>query len=241
MKKFKYGLSVLVFAFLYNIGYAQKNDIIKSTKLYDELIAKKQSYNPLVLDLVKRNTKQPTLDYSSSVRYAEFYQIENSRNIKSIADAPYTIEIDVSFQGKTYSCVFQRNYLKSQNYKLTTAKKITPKKLEAIFYRGIVEGQTTSWATLSYIDGFYKILIAHQKGNIEVNHIENGTYAIYDSKDQVIIPEFICAYVDKAVKDENASTSRIGSDCLELYIECDFQSYLDNSSSVANKRHGRCL
>lgn len=233
MKKFKYGFGLFLLVFLFNTGNAQKSDIRKSSNLYDNIISNRSSFEPLSLQLLK-STKKQAIDYSTSVRYAEFCQFANSSINKSISDAPHFIELEVPFRGKSYSCVFERNYIKSQDYKLSTSVKSSHKALDAIFYKGIVEGQTTSWATLSYINGHYKILIAHRHGNIEVNHVQDDLYAIYDSKDQNIIPEFICEYVDKAVKEENTSTNRIGSDCLELYIECDFQSYQDNSSSVAN-------
>ncbi len=234
MKKFKYGISLLVFVFLFNIANAQKSDLRKHSRHYDDIIAIKSSFNPLSLNLKKGDLVAFASKMSFTVKYAEYYQFENLSTEKSISNAPHLIELKIPFNGKTYNCIFKRNFLKSPDYKLTTSKTQISDPTNSLFYSGIVEGQPTSWATLAYIDGQYKILVAHNKGNLEVNHIKGGTYAIYDSKDQKFTPEFACEYVDKAVKENNASTVRVGSDCLELYIECDFQSYLDNGSSVAS-------
>ena len=234
MKKFKYGISLLAFVFLFNFGNAQKSELRLNSALYDEIAAIQSSYNPLTLSLVQTNNSASKIKSASFVNYAEFYQFENLSRNKSIANAPHLLEMTIPFEGKNYNCVFKRNFLTTSDYKLTTSKPEIPSAKKPLFYQGIIEGQPQSWATLAYIDGHYRILVAHDKGNIEVNHVEGDTYAIYKSEDQKIAPEFACEYVDKAVKDNNSSNVRLGSDCLELYIECDFQSYTDNGSSVAN-------
>jgi hypothetical protein len=233
MNKFKYGISILFFALLFNYGNAQKNNIRENSKHYDDIITLKSSFRPLTLNLVKVEDAFKT-EKSLAVAYAEYYQFETHSQKASISTAPHLIEMDIPYNGILYHCIFERNYLKSNNYKLTTSKETIPNSGKSLFYKGIVEGQPNSWATLAFVNGQYKILVAHRKGNLEVNHVKDGTYAIYDSKDQIFTPEFVCQYVDKAIKSPKASTGRVGSDCLELYIECDFQSYLDNGSSVAN-------
>ena len=234
MTKFKYGFSLLVFILLLNIGYGQKSNIVNNSRLYNEVVASKSSFEPVTLNFTEANIGSKSQDYALSVKYAEFYKIENLESGKAINNAPHLLEVQIPFDGKKYNCIFQRNHLKSSDYKISTSTPSKTNDQNSLYYKGIIEGQGSSWATLSYIDGHYRILIAHKNGNIEVNHVADHTYAIYNSKDQKIIPEFVCEYVDKAIKQEELSTNRIGSDCLELYIECDFQSYTDNGSSVAN-------
>ena len=234
MEKFTYGLSTLFLVFALNVGTAQKSDFPPKSNLYEEIEHIRSSFTPLSLNLEKSESPKSVASYQSEVKYAEFYQFENLSSKSTIQDAPQIIELSVPFSGKEYNCVFKRNYLKSGDYKLSTSSGLHNSFSEAFYYQGIVEGQTNSWATLAYIDGQYRVLIAHNKGNLEINHVAEDVYSIYDSKDQVHIPEFACEYVDKAIVRSNQSTTRVGSDCLELYIECDFQSYQDNGSSVAN-------
>lgn len=233
MNKFKYGLGLLFLTLLFNTVNAQKAESPKSTKLYDEIIAEQSSHQALNLDLIEVASKKEKHKSSDFLHYSEFYKIEHTSRNQSIAQTPHIIKLDIPFGGKSYRCIFRRNHLKSASYELRTSKPVISTGVEAIFYQGIVEGQHQSWATLAYINGEYRILIAHEEGNIEVNHVKDEVYAVYSSKDQKITPEFACAYVDKAIK-KSQSTTRVGSDCLELYIECDFQSYQDNGSSVAN-------
>jgi len=234
MQILKYGIGVLILSFLcLNTSIAQKEVKRSFSKLYNEIISEKSSFTAFNLKL--KTVPQPlTLSYATSLKYAEFYQFENLMEQRSISDAPNIIEIEVPFRGKIYSCIFKRNHLKSANYKLSTSKTSKESKQKSIYYKGIVVGQPRSWATLAYVNDTYKILIAHENGNIEVNHIGDSIYAIYDSRDQQIIPDFACEYVDRSIKNTPATSTRVGSDCLELYIECDFQSYVDNGSSVAN-------
>lgn len=234
MKKSHYLSSLLLIVMCINIGSAQKNKLNEYSKLYREIISKKSSYDAHSLNLEPIQKTNSNFNFDKSVDYAEFYKFENlkSRNQKSAP--PYFVEIAVPFKGNTYNCLFERNYVKSSSYSLRTSEKQKNQPIETQFYKGIVEGQPNSWATLAIIDGTYRILIAHDKGNIEVNQVSKDIYAAYDSKDQKVIPEFICEYVDKSIDKEPESSVRIGSDCLELYIECDFQSYLDNGSSVNN-------
>ncbi|MEM9546648.1 MAG: M12 family metallo-peptidase [Bacteroidota bacterium] len=239
MKKFKYGLGLLFIVFMFQTANAHKGEHQlarkpqKSTPLYKEINTIKSSYDPLRLFLKQSN--QNTIGYNSKayLNYAEFYQIENRSQQRSISQAPHLIEMTIPFEGKMYDCIFRRNHLKSSDYQLTTSKPIVSTPSDAIFYQGIVEGQPSSWATLAYIDGKYRILLAHKNGNLEVNHVEGNTYAIYNSKDQKFIPDYIHEHDETAAK-KKESNVRIGSDCLELYIECDFQSYQDNGSSVSN-------
>lgn len=213
---------------------AQKKESAEYSELYKEIISKRSSFEPFKLNITPIKKGVSNLNFDRNLRHAEFFQIENPSSKKQISSVPHFMEVTVSLNGKNYTCLFDRNFIKSSSYNLTTSSIEKLESISASYYRGIVEGQPGSWATLSNIGGEFRILIAHNKGNIEVNHISENVYAVYDSKDQKKVPEFICEYVDKAVTASSESNSRVGSDCLELYIECDFQSYLDNGSSVAN-------
>jgi len=122
------------------------------------------------------------------------------------------------------------------SYQLSTSETRKKENVESYFYHGVVEGDYESWATLAVINGEYKILIASNDGNIELSKIKEDRYAIYESTDLIKKSEYKC-HTDEVASLKPRSTQderSVGSDCVELYIECDNQSYIDNGSSVAN-------
>ncbi|MDF1698930.1 MAG: M12 family metallo-peptidase [Saprospiraceae bacterium] len=234
MDKIKCCVSILTFLLWCTIGSTQIKDIPPTSGMYESIIATQSSYNSYELELIKTQFKPSEKFQEASIRYAEYVDIKELGNKSKTFIAPHIIELDIPFNGKSMHCIFERNHIKSSTYQFSSSRQEQREEQTILFYRGIVEGQTNSWATLAYIDDKFKILIAHKDGNLEVNHLLENTYAIYDSKDQKVIPEFICEYVDQKVNEEQSSYERVGSDCLELYIECDYQSFLDNGSSVAS-------
>jgi len=77
MKKFKYGLSLLLTVFLFAWGNAQKSDLQKSSPLYDEITTMKSSYHPLDLQMIKSDIPTTSFKSESYVNYTEFFQFEN--------------------------------------------------------------------------------------------------------------------------------------------------------------------
>jgi hypothetical protein len=108
-----------------------------------------------------------------------------------------------------------------------------------LFYRGIISGNPNSLAIMSVMDGKVQIVYSDEYGNKRIQPTHDGNYVAFEDKN-IKIPKNLDCFVDDTY-DQNPfdipgiSTSRmLTGNCVEVYIECDYKSYLDNGSSVAN-------
>lgn len=186
----------------------------------------------------KDNSRNQKVSYIESITITSLTELLSVDKFRTDLAIPNVLKINIPFKGKMYPLILKRKYLRSQDYNLKTAVKNSDQSITALYYQGVIQGDYNSWATLAYIDGRYKILLASRDGNIEVAKSDKNLYGIYESNDIVEVPEYSChtsdTDINSASSKKAASDSRVGSECVELYIECDFQSYLDNNSSVAN-------
>jgi len=213
---------------------AQQEKAVSSIKsdFYKEVSAKGQVHTPL--DIQVSSVSDNKVSHKENLRYAETIEIADLQTSFRSTVAPNMIEMQIPFDGKVYDLILQKTHLKTSEYILSTSS-ADRDEISASYYRGIVRGSGTSWVTLAVIDGTYKLLIADGDDNIEIAKTKGNQYAVYRSKDQINIPAFECGVEDHKIKttNETTATSRVGSDCVEIYLECDHQSYLDNGSSVA--------
>jgi hypothetical protein len=106
------------------------------------------------------------------------------------------------------------------------------------FYRGMINGNPNSLAIVSVFEERIQILFADEKGNKRIQQREGLQYVFFADEDIRIPKEFEC-HTDRI--DQNfhqdgsyGSGSRMTGNCVEVYVECDYESYLDNGSSVPN-------
>lgn len=195
----------------------------------EELVAAKKK--PLRL-FNHSNSGGPS--FSAEMNYLEHYTMaaDGLQEILGQPNKPNQVQID--FKGKSYELVFERKYLTVSTYYVQSAVPTVEQPLAAYYYQGRFTNEV-GWATMSIIDGEVRILMAHSAGNIEIT--KNGDHYVgYESNDRKNPQTYNCGVVDSPIASTTKSghqTSRSGSDCLELYIECDHQSYLDNGSSIA--------
>lgn len=175
--------------------------------------------------------------HTSQLSYVEHISFSSDRNGKHQPDA--AISITIPYRGEHFDLILRRVYLKSTAYdrKTSDSEYLEEEIISAKYYNGIIAGESDSWATMSIIDGKRRLLIASKNGNIEVNHLGDDIYAVYDSKDQLSVPQYECAHQDSdriaARGDSEGSGRSVGSDCVEVYLEIDHQAYIDNGSSAA--------
>lgn len=107
------------------------------------------------------------------------------------------------------------------------------------FYRGIISGNPNSLAIVSIFEERVQILFADDQGNMRIQQTAGNKYVLFADKD-ILIPKQLECYVDdetdfNAPEDSKGSSNRtMTGNCIEVYVECDYKSYLDNGSSVPN-------
>jgi hypothetical protein len=231
--KFIFLLSVLLISTLHSVT-AQSKVEVDIPKYYSELLSYSTGKDLHPLEILQLTRKASAIDHQH-VSYAEFVEIDLGFGSDLRGAVPNGIQTTLSFKNEIYPIVLKRRHLKTANYQLSTSGTRSKQDVDSYFYNGVIEGEYESWVTLSIIDGVARFLLASADGNIEVSQSTNGSYAIYKSSDLVSVQNYECHNTDdsKELVSAKSSSRSVGSDCVELYLECDHQSYLDNGSSVA--------
>ncbi|MFT4533959.1 MAG: hypothetical protein ACJA1A_003027 [Saprospiraceae bacterium] len=236
MKKYKINFILFLLTFSIQAAYSQSKASTEIPEYYRGVLDYSAEAKPYFLEVSKSKTTDRNYD-KSQVSHVEYLDIENQLWFQKEIGVPNVLKLNVNFKGKGYSLILKRRFLRSDNYTLTTSSFIESQRYDSYFYNGVIEGDHNSWVTLAVIDGKYKLLLASKSGNIEVSYESKNTYSIYESTDLVEVPGYECHTTDSSqaqAKPTTETVRSVGSDCVELYIECDNQSYLDNGSSVAN-------
>lgn len=226
---------LIVICFLQG-GYTQSKGDFEIPRYYGEVVD--YSIESSVYKLKSSSIKTfNTPDTKNDISHFENIKISNGLWSQKQKGIPNMLNLNIEFKGEQYGLLLRRRFIRSSNYELTTSSPNQKQDIDSYFYYGVIEGDYNSWATLAVVDGQYKILMASKNGNIEVAHQQNNIYKVYNSHDLMNVPSYKCHTNDSnatQAKHIETETKSVGSDCVELYIECDNQSYVDNGNSVAS-------
>ncbi len=143
--------------------------------------------------------------------------------------APLNIELDL-YQVSIFS----------QTARIMTSDGIElPPNPGNIFYRGIISGNPNSLAVVSVFEDKIQILYSDESGNKRIQQMQDGSYIAFEDKN-IQIPRQLDCFVQDASEDNpvdepgSSSNRMMTGNCVEVYVECDYKSYLDNGSSVPN-------
>ncbi len=114
-------------------------------------------------------------------------------------------------------------------------------KNQGIFYRGIVKGDVSSLASVSVFEDNVRIMIGDDDGNYIVGEMEElGEHILYNDQRMVEANPFSCGTNDNQIPSKglrkiptNNSRSRSSmTNCIPIYVECDFRTFQDIGSEV---------
>jgi len=112
---------------------------------------------------------------------------------------------------------------------------------QALFYRGIIKGDVESLVAVSIFEDDVRILIGDKDGNYVLGKTSNSDeHIFYNDRNLLASNPFECGVsdefsaLDKSVQEQvqRADTENLLSSCIPIYVECDFQTYLDHGSSA---------
>jgi len=106
------------------------------------------------------------------------------------------------------------------------------------FYRGIIHDRPNSLAVVSIVDDKIQLLVADPFGNRRIQQTPDGSYVMFFDKD-IAIPKQLDCYVDESatpnpVHFDISDHRQMTGNCVEVYVEADYQSFQDNGYSVSN-------
>jgi len=110
-------------------------------------------------------------------------------------------------------------------------------------YRGIIKGQERSVAAISIFDDQIMGFVSHPAatGNLIIGKMEtSGDHILYQDDQLAHLNKFECGtednvleYTDKELRGHDADTRSL-SDCVRLYLEVNYDIYVNKGSSTAN-------
>jgi Metallo-peptidase family M12/Secretion system C-terminal sorting domain len=133
----------------------------------------------------------------------------------------------------------------AENFSVKVAPSMQSIKVETgKHYRGIIKGQRSSVVALSVINGEITGFVSHPMatGNLIIGKLENDQRHILYQDDQINhLFSFDCQTQDNTVqyskeqlRGSGTDAGRALSDCVRLYLEVDYDIYLNKGSSIPN-------
>ncbi len=130
----------------------------------------------------------------------------------------------------------------SNNYNLTNEKGEGIKRSNIVCYKGVINNDHGSIASLTLINDDIHISISDKDGHYRVGkNIEDGNYKLYldetvsdaqincGSMEQHKIGSAINHKYNDQTKDQSTTNQKAAGDVVEVYVECDYELYLDKN------------
>ena len=191
-------------------------------------------------DIFKENSARSTDQYVDFVNESQILEID-SKQIAAIKKAsPDLLTIPIRASNNTEVLKFYKADVFADGYqRLTSTGDTTGINEKLLFYRGYVQGSTKSIAAMSIVNDDIRIIYSSGLGNTVINKVGND-YVLYNDQQLKGSMDIQCGTTElyNKVSAGDLSNAKIMSrstgGCVEVYIEADNQSYIDNGSNVAN-------
>lgn len=177
----------------------------------------------------------------------------NNAAVEIIKNNPLdSLNFSFFFENKTLEITLTKNNIFSDHFFVTTGTKPNDHFLynnTALHYKGIIKGDPHSFAAVSIVNNELVAVIADSLGNINIGAIntplakQQNEHIIYRDADLLLKNESVCATEDDGSANvspipsySNLATSAatINTEPVDMYMEADYQTYLNNGSNVTN-------
>ncbi|MDX1406849.1 MAG: GEVED domain-containing protein, partial [Saprospiraceae bacterium] len=154
---------------------------------------------------------------------------------------PSLLRLKITTRKQLLQLELYRKDIFTDSYQLNTSQGPATPRSDMVFYRGVIAGNDNSLAVVSVIGEEVRILFADETGNRRIQRTGSGRYVLFRDTDLKIKQNYDC-FVDQTLLNPDGAerpahaaqrTSSTG-DCVEIYFECDLESYQDNNSSIAD-------
>jgi len=204
---------------------ASKLNDLRSAGSFAEYDIFTQSNNPPPRDTYRAHLS--TYDYLE-------WSIETVRSI--LTEKPELLrfaipgEVDITLE------LYRKDFFAS-GYQVRTSDGHRVPHTDMAFYHGQISGKLNSLAAVSIFDDEIRIMYADNSGSYRVQQTDGTRYIRFNETDQLNVEPRQC-FVDEShdilrgEKGKIRAKYRSTGNCVEIYFECDEESYLDNGSDV---------
>lgn len=232
MKKYYNFVWVLLFVVNGNNSFAQNH----SKNLYSEMHSSFEKENISFISLFERNTSA-----KSNYNFKELIDFEilalDLDALQNLRSTQNVVQIELG-SDETILHLEPTEILGSSYQLLNSKDQITTASKSNRFFRGYVKGFPNSLASMSITSAGVRILYSSPKsGNVNIYKISEDRYIKYNDSQRKNRASFSCSTNDsydlKREIEEQANRIVAGN-CVEIYLEADYRSYLDNNSSISD-------
>jgi PKD repeat protein len=229
-------LSILFILSVFQVGLSQEHD---SHQIYKHVQSLKGDFDNEARSLFSANRNMAVpVDADLYIQKADYLILEESYVDEIKNERPKTLTLDLPIDGQIYKVQLYKKEVTTQSYQVRTASGATTQKSKSVFYRGIIKDVKESFVSMSILNNSIHMTISNSSDNYEINKIDNNLYAAYKISDSKHSKETGCTsdelYQNENVKIKSDQDERYSGDCIEVYIECDFDSYQKNGFNVIN-------
>lgn len=237
-------LPILMLAIFISSGFAQSDarkpiDLVKDAK---KLSSTFQSVDLLQLD---SQTKREDVKIEDDITEYSLFDVNwtQARTLQKDQPSTISLRLPVNFTNNIELELVKVDILTS-DFKVTRGYDASELEVDlGVHYRGIIKGDERSIAAISILDGEVMGLISNDEGNIVLGRLQeasaNGKHIAYDDLNVFTRREFTCAMPDDGIGYKRKDLeykwggARAVGDCIRLYMEADYDIYLDKGSGTA--------
>lgn len=222
--------------FVHSFGFGQDHEV---HKIYDYVRSIEFDFDKTSKQLfsTNRNATVPT-GADQYVTKADYLTLEETFAAEIKETRPNTLALEIPIDGHKYQVQLYQKNVTTSTYSVKAASGSATELSSSVFYRGIVKGKKKSFVSLSMLNSGVHMTISDDGENYEINKVGDDLYAAYMVSDSKRAQDTGCSTgalsQDKNLQIKTETSSRSTGDCIEVYIECDFQSFQDNGSSIVN-------
>lgn len=204
----KYLVSILILTCVYNLTFSQ--DLIENSKKGIVPTTPDHYKNDNVFDLkIKQNKglEFETIDKLFEVQTTKSNQFDrfvsggismqlDQKSIDRInRDKPDVMKMEIPVDKKhSFSLLLQKTQILSDDFKIVNAsgKELGKNIDKGVHYHGIIDGDLSSFASISIANGEIQIIMADHHGNYNLNQVQKNQYLLYNDLKMKTSPGFIC-------------------------------------------------
>lgn len=258
MKKLYNFLLILIAASTFSVVEASENPVKKSVKVFG--IASQKTLSDdlkpvarLVYDARSARSQfqiqhpfkvsRVNETFGGGLKQAAILQLQRESLESILSERPDYMELQLQdAAGKTWKVDLVQSSSVTNDFVVRTSDSDEDMYVDgAVFYRGVVKGDYNSVAAFTIYRGNIIGMISSGNGNMVLHPVEDeeGSFVFYNDVDLSSNIPFECKADDLDwVGESNGSGdglhSRALSDCIRVYIECDYALYQNKGSNVSN-------
>ena len=195
------------------------------------------------LFLIKSSGSNRAQTLNQYVKSYEILEVNSSALNRIASNSIANLEIDVPVKGSHITLQLIKSKVVDENTVFTTQSgKVNYQ--SGAYYSGIVKGQSNTLVAISFFNNSIIGVITNEQGNYVLGNSNtqdrnSNEYILYNDKDLLIKKDFNC-YAKTSGSETlpivpmDMNRSLVADKCVKVYIEADYQVYLNQGSNTTN-------